>query len=87
MALSFIILPHSGFALKFPGARWAVPSSRMENTEAGWRLIHRIAAIVMVAVCAFHLGYVLLTCRPRSAEIIHIKICGAFAKTRRAPAG
>ena len=65
MAVSFIVLAYSGFALKFPDAWWAAPFSWTGNGEEGRRLIHRTAAVAMVAVCLFHLAYALVTRRGR----------------------
>ena len=65
MALSFLVLAYSGFALKFPAAWWAAPFTWMSDPEIGRRMVHRIAAVAMVGVCAFHLGYLLLNTRGR----------------------
>lgn len=65
MALSFITLAYSGFALKFPDAWWATPLSWINGGEAGRRLIHRTAAVAMVSICVIHIGYLLLTRRGR----------------------
>ena len=65
MAISFIVLAYSGFALKFPDAWWAIPFSWISNGEDGRRLVHRFAAVAMVAVCLYHIGYMLLTRRGR----------------------
>ncbi len=65
MALCFIALAYSGFALKFPEAWWASPMDWFSYEEEGRRLVHRIAATAMVAVSAFHLVYVVSTRRGR----------------------
>ena len=65
MALSFIVLAYSGFALKFPEAWWAAPFAWIDGGEASRRLVHRIAAVAMVAVCLFHIGYALGSRRGR----------------------
>ncbi|MEI8188438.1 MAG: cytochrome b/b6 domain-containing protein [candidate division NC10 bacterium] len=57
LALSFITLVYTGFALKFPES-W--PFAWLAALEKGsaWRaLIHRWAAVVMIAACVFHLFY------------------------------
>jgi cytochrome b subunit of formate dehydrogenase len=57
LAVSFFTLVYTGFALKFP-ENWLF--SGFSNLEGGhlWRgLIHRIAAVVMVAVSLFHVFY------------------------------
>jgi len=77
MALSFFVLVYSGFALKFPEA-W--PFAWLARLEHGYRwrsLIHRWAAVVMMAVAAFHLGYLatrrgrgmLAAMRPRARDL------------------
>jgi len=65
MALSFIVLAYSGFGLKFPDEWWFAPFSWLGADEMTRRLIHRIAAVAMVGICIFHIGYLLLTSRGR----------------------
>ena len=65
MALCFLSLVYSGFALKFPEAWWASPLDWLSNGEDGRSLIHRVAAVTMVAVCVLHLGQVATTRRGR----------------------
>ena len=65
MALSFIVLAYSGFALQFPEAWWATPFSWIAEGEAGRRMVHRFAAVAMVSVCAFHFVYLLFVKRGR----------------------
>ena len=65
MALSFIALAYSGFALKFPDAWWTLPLDLLGGGEEMRRLIHRIAAAAMVGVCIFHILYVLTSRRGR----------------------
>jgi cytochrome b subunit of formate dehydrogenase len=55
MALSFIVLVWTGFALKYPDQWWAKPLLLMEG-KVSWRsLIHRVAAGVFMAVSITHL--------------------------------
>ncbi len=64
LALSFFTLVYTGFALKYPEAylfRWL---ARLEGGYAWRSLIHRIAAVAMVATALFHVLY-LLTRRGR----------------------
>lgn len=65
LALSFIILVITGFALKYPDAAWVQPLLLLEGQFAlrGW--IHRIAAIVMVVLSFYHIGYMIFTPRGR----------------------
>ena len=65
MAISFIVLAYSGFSLKFPAAWWTAPFVWLGYGEEGRRLIHRIAAVAMVAVCLYHIGYLTLSRRGR----------------------
>jgi cytochrome b subunit of formate dehydrogenase len=64
LAVSFFTLVYTGFALKFPEA-W--PFAWLARLEGGysWRsVVHRVAAVAMVIVSLFHVGY-LLTRRGR----------------------
>jgi cytochrome b subunit of formate dehydrogenase len=57
LAVSFFVLVYTGFALKFPES-W--PFAWFARLEHGYRwrsLIHRGAALVMIAVAAFHVGW------------------------------
>lgn len=65
MALSFITLAYTGFALKFPNEWWFAPFSWAGAEEATRRLIHRIAAVAMVWICIFHIVYLVSTARGR----------------------
>ena len=55
---SFITLVISGFALQYPDwwLAWLLGSSELLR-----RIIHRVAAVVMLLVGAYHLGYLALT--------------------------
>jgi len=55
LALSFLTLAWTGFALKYPDQWWARPLLAMEGTYPIRRLIHRIAAGVFMAVTLTHL--------------------------------
>ncbi len=65
LAISFIILVITGFALKYPEAAWVQPLLLLEGEFAlrGW--MHRIAAVVMVVLSFYHLGYMVFTPRGR----------------------
>jgi formate dehydrogenase gamma subunit len=65
MALSFIVLAYSGFALKFPEAWWASPFTWAGAGEDWRRGVHRVAAVAMVGICLYHLGYLALSRRGR----------------------
>jgi formate dehydrogenase gamma subunit len=64
---SFITLVITGFALKFPEAMW-VRWIFGKFGETGFELrgdIHRIAAVIMVAVSLYHIFYISITERGR----------------------
>jgi cytochrome b subunit of formate dehydrogenase len=58
---SFIILVITGFALKFPDAFRTAPSVRWEGVYPLRGLIHRIAAVVLMAASVYHLIYLAFT--------------------------
>jgi len=58
LALSFLVLALSGFALKFPDS-WL--GWLMGGDETIRRITHRVAAVVMLVVGAYHLAYAALT--------------------------
>jgi len=65
LATSFFTLVYTGFALTYPEAwpfRWL---ARLEGGYAWRSVIHRGAAVVMIAVSLFHVGY-LVTRRGRA---------------------
>jgi cytochrome b subunit of formate dehydrogenase len=54
MALSFLTLIWTGFALKYPATWWARPLLMLEGKYAMRSLIHRVAAAVFMAVTVTH---------------------------------
>jgi len=58
LGVSFVVLALSGFALKFPES-WL--AKMMGSNEPLRRWIHRIAGVVLLAVGAWHLIYILAT--------------------------
>jgi formate dehydrogenase gamma subunit len=58
LALSFIVLAVSGFALKFPDSWIGV---MLGSNETVRRNIHRVAGVILLATGAWHLVYVLTT--------------------------
>ena len=58
MLLSFFTLALTGMALKFSYMGWATVLSRMLGGFAAMGLLHRIAAVVLIALFAFHLRQV-----------------------------
>lgn len=66
MALSFIVLVITGFMLRYPDSWWVRHITDISSDAFIYRsLIHRIAAIVMVAVCLYHIYYISFTQRGR----------------------
>jgi formate dehydrogenase gamma subunit len=58
LALSFVVLALSGFALKFPES-WI--GRALGSNEMVRRWIHRVAGVVLLCTGAYHLGYLLGT--------------------------
>ncbi|MBI4531990.1 MAG: cytochrome b/b6 domain-containing protein, partial [Candidatus Latescibacteria bacterium] len=65
LAVSFITLAITGFALKYPEAFWVAPL--IKNGQAmDWRgIVHRIAAVIFIALSLYHVGYIVFTRRGR----------------------
>jgi len=57
LLVSFILLVVTGFVLKFPDSFWAEPFVRWESEFAFRGLIHRIAAVVLIAGAVYHIIY------------------------------
>jgi formate dehydrogenase gamma subunit len=57
LAVSFLTLVYSGFALKYPESALFSWLARLEHGYALRSWIHRIAAIVMIAASLLHVGY------------------------------
>jgi cytochrome b subunit of formate dehydrogenase len=55
LATSFLTLVWTGFALKFPDTWWARPLLVLEGAHSVRSIIHRIAAVVFMAVSVTHL--------------------------------
>jgi cytochrome b subunit of formate dehydrogenase len=79
LAITFITLGYTGFALVNPDAWWARP---FVGYTYDWRgLGHRTAAVLFVALSLYHLGYVVFTKRgrwqirqlaPRWSDVVHV---------------
>lgn len=63
LAVSFIILAYTGFALKFPQTWWAMPFVGRVDWRSGG---HRIAAAFFIVLAAYHVGYLFLTKKGRA---------------------
>jgi cytochrome b subunit of formate dehydrogenase len=55
LAISFLVLAATGFALKYPDQWWARPLLVLEGVGPMRSLVHRIAAVVFIAVAVTHL--------------------------------
>ena len=55
LAISFIVLVWTGFALKYPDQLWAKPLLLLEGTTSLRSIIHRVAAAVFMGVTVTHL--------------------------------
>jgi cytochrome b subunit of formate dehydrogenase len=60
MAVSFATLVHTGFALAYPEAWWAVPLLQWEDSLGLRGLLHRVAAVVMVLSLVIHMIHLAL---------------------------
>lgn len=66
LMVSFILLAITGFMLRYPDAWWVAGIRRLSSKTFEFRsLIHRIAAVIMVAASLYHLAYVAFTRRGR----------------------
>ena len=81
MFLSFTILAITGFALKFPDAAWVKVMYALGMSEPLRALIHRISAIVMIAISLIQGFYLLFTKSgrkelmeliPTSDDLVHV---------------
>lgn len=68
---SFITLVITGFALKYPEAIWVLWFRKLfgENAFELRGIVHRIAAVVMIADSVYHIFYVIFTKRGRKLII------------------
>jgi Cytochrome b subunit of formate dehydrogenase len=64
LLISFLILVLTGFALRFPDAWWVAGFRHISPVMFELRgILHRIAAVVLVAASMYHLYYIFLTQR------------------------
>lgn len=69
LMVSFIVLVVTGFMLRFPEAWWVEPIKNISPVIFEIRgLLHRIAAVVMIAASLYHLYYILFV--PRGKQLI-----------------
>ncbi|MBU1937522.1 cytochrome b/b6 domain-containing protein [bacterium] len=60
LSVAFILLAITGFALKYPDAWWVRMLSAVGFTEGLRSLLHRIMAVILVAVSVYHTVYLLM---------------------------
>jgi cytochrome b subunit of formate dehydrogenase len=65
LVASFLVLAWTGFALKYPGQWWARPLLLWESSWPVRSWIHRVAAVVFIAVSVVHLISLLVNRRLR----------------------
>jgi cytochrome b subunit of formate dehydrogenase len=65
LAISFIVLVATGFALKFSDQWWARPVLIMEGPVSVRGVVHRIAAVVFIAIALTHLVSLIVNRRLR----------------------
>jgi cytochrome b subunit of formate dehydrogenase len=65
LVVSFFALVCTGFALKYPDQSWARPLLLMEGARSMRSIIHRVAAVVFMAVSVTHLLSLILSRRLR----------------------
>lgn len=73
LAISFIILAASGFALRYPESWWARNIFIGETGLAMRGLVHRISAVILVGVCAVSFVHLVVTGRGR-AELRFLRV-------------
>lgn len=66
MAVSFIVLAYSGFALKYPEGWWATPIVAWEESFGLRGLLHRVAAVVMLLSLVVHVVHMARDRRARA---------------------
>jgi cytochrome b subunit of formate dehydrogenase len=66
MAISFLTLVWTGFALKYPDQMWARPLLLLEGAHSIRSIIHRIAACIFMTVTVTHLVSLIVSRKLRS---------------------
>jgi formate dehydrogenase gamma subunit len=65
LAISFLVLVITGFALKYPDTWWVRPFIGSELVFNLRSVLHRIAGVVFIALGLYHIGYISFTRRGR----------------------
>jgi formate dehydrogenase gamma subunit len=66
LAISFMVLVITGFALKFPESWWARPIVMMEGRMPLRAWTHRIAAVILISAAIQHVLYIVFSERGRA---------------------
>ena len=66
LAVSFMVLAYTGFALKYPDAWWAEPLLQWEDRLGVRGGIHRLAAVVMLVATGLHAIHLIVDRRARA---------------------
>jgi predicted CXXCH cytochrome family protein len=69
LAVSFIILVITGFALKYPSSFWAEGLRTMGMSEPIRQWVHRASAVLMMVLSFYHVAYLLFTARGRDVLV------------------
>ncbi len=65
LAVSFILLVITGFALRFPDAWWVRFLSAAGLSEEARGILHRSAAVVMIFIALYHIFYIVVSHKGR----------------------
>lgn len=66
LLVSFIVLVHTGFALKYPEAWWACPLPFLKGFCELRGFVHRIAAVIMICAALMHVIHLAVDRRARA---------------------
>ena len=66
LMVSFVVLAYTGFSLKWPEGWWARPMVAWEESLGLRGMIHRIAAVAMLASFAFHFIHIAVSRKARA---------------------
>ena len=65
LAITFVVLAYTGFAIKYPLAVWATPLRLFDEPEQVRGITHRVTAAVFIVLCLYHGWFAFLTRRGR----------------------
>lgn len=66
LLVSFFVLVISGFGLKFPDAFWVKPIIALKLGFLARGYVHRVAGVVFILLCLYHICYIIGTARGRA---------------------